>query len=81
MSKTYLDALWGTDHLCLQISNNNYLAPKNFLDGKHFYPQFFTDAPDTHWCAALANIPHNEIKTDIENQRHEQLAFLSGSVT
>lgn len=38
----------------------------------------FTDASETHWTASLTQIPSDDSRTPIKEQRHEPLSFLSG---
>jgi len=39
----------------------------------------FTDASDHHWSGILTQMPHADLDLDFDKQRHEPLAFLSGS--
>ena len=39
----------------------------------------FTDASEDHWGAILTQVPKEDLDKDFEEQRHEPLAFLSGS--
>ncbi|KAH9150968.1 hypothetical protein AeRB84_006310 [Aphanomyces euteiches] len=41
----------------------------------------FTDASVSHWGAACTQIPKGDLELPLEEQRHEPLAFLSGSFT
>ena len=83
VKKLSLHGLWTEEHDMAFKSIKQQLARSTTMAFPKQYCQLclFTDASDTHWAAVLTQIPQTEIGMDINDQKHEPLAFLSGAFT
>ncbi|KAH9150500.1 hypothetical protein AeRB84_006672 [Aphanomyces euteiches] len=74
---------WSQDHAACFVDVKSALA--NFVPLSHprsvMEVSVFRDASDKFWGAVATQIPSEDLSLPLEDQRHEPLAFLSGTFT